>query len=241
MSKILCVIPARAGSQRIPRKNWQEIDGKSLVMHAYDEAHASGVCDRIVVSSDSPAWPVPEIIHRPAHLSQGEPDSLSRTVQHALQECEKSGETYDYVVTLQPATPLRTPVLIAKMVENVRKKHAKGAVTMASVVPWTWQVSGMGAVNGWFPGPYPRSQDCNFSNFQEINTVQIGDRESVLQGKRWGLPLLITELPAWATLDIDTPEQLDEARRLWRCLHGELAGFSDFRHHMVYSINGMTE
>jgi hypothetical protein len=112
---------------------------------------------------------------------------------------------------------------------------------MAVTVPWTWKISGMGAENGWFPGPYPRSQDCNFHAFQEINTVQIGDRAAVSEGKRWGLPLLVTELPSWATLDIDTPEQFDEARRLWRCLHGELSAFSDFRHHLVYSINGQVD
>lgn len=235
---VLCVIPARANSQRIPRKNWQQIDGKSLVMHAYDAAWASGVCDRIVVSSDSPEWPVPEVIHRPAHLSQGEPDSLSRTVQHALRECEKGGTKYDLVVTLQPATPLRSPTLIREMVGNVVKMGAKGAITMAVTVPWTWQISGCGAVNGWFPGPYPLSQACNFHAFQEINTVQIGDRESVLQGKRWGLPLLVTELPSWATLDIDTQAQLEEARRLWRPLSDELAAIRGFPHHMVYNING---
>lgn len=235
---VLCVIPARANSQRIPRKNWQEIDGKSLVMHAYDAARASGVCDRIVVSSDSQAWPVPEVICRPGHLSQGEPDSLSRTIQHALQECERDGQQYDLVVTLQPATPLRSTTLIREMVGNVVKMGAKGAITMAVTVPWTWQISGNGAVNGWFPGPYPRSQDCFAHAFQEINTVQIGDRGSVLQGKRWGLPLLVTELPSWATIDIDTQPQLDEARRLWRSLNGELDKLKDFPRHMVYNING---
>ena len=238
---VLCVIPARSGSQRIPRKNWQEIDGQSLVMHAHTAAVASGVCDRIVVSSDSPEWPVPEVINRPEHLSRGEPDSLSRTVQHALQQCERGGVEYDLVVTLQPATPLRSPTLIREMVTNTMKFRTKGAITMAKTVPWTWQINGSGAVNSWFPHPYPRSQDCNFQALQEINTVQIGDRESVLQGKRWGLPLLVTEMPSWATLDIDTPGDLEESRRLWRPLRAEMDAITDFPHHVVYSINGVNE
>jgi CMP-N-acetylneuraminic acid synthetase len=237
----LCVIPARANSSRLPLKNWQDLHGKSLTMHAYDAAIASGVCDRVVISSDSRAWPIHDIIDRPAHLSLGEPDSLSRTVQHALQECEKSGTRYDLIVTLQPATPLRSPVLIREMVQNVVKTRAKGAITMAKTVPWTWQISVNGAQNGWFPGPYPRSQDVQIHAFQEINTVQIGDRESVLAGKRWGLPLLVTELPSWATVDIDTQEDLEEVRDLWPVLSARLGAMRDFPWHLVRIINGQGE
>ena len=237
----LCVIPARANSTRLPMKNWADLCGKSLTMHAYDAAIASGVCDRVVISSDSRAWPTHDIIDRPAHLSLGEPDSISRTVQHALQECEKSGTQYDLIVTLQPATPLRSPALIREMVQNVVKTGAKGAITMAVTVPWQWQISGNGATNGWYPAPYPRSQDCNFHAFQEINTVQIGDRASVLAGKRWGLPLLVTELPGWCTIDIDTQADLEEARDLWPALSGRLGAMRDFPWHLVRVINGQAE
>ncbi len=237
---VLCVIPARAHSARLPLKNWQDLHGKSLTMHAYDAAIASGVCDRVVISSDSRAWPVHDIIDRPEHLSRGEPDSLSRAVQHALQECEKDERTYDLIVTLQPATPLRSPTLIREMVQNVVKTGAKGAITMAVTVPWQWQISVNGATNGWYPAPYPRSQDCNFHALQEINTVQIGDRASVLAGKRWGLPLLVTELPSWATIDIDTQVDLEEARDLWPALSGRLGTMRDFPWHLVRIINGQS-
>ncbi len=238
---VLCVIPARAGSKRITRKNWQTIDRRSLVQHAHDAARESGVCDRIVVSSDSDDWPAMEVIHRPEHLSQGETDSLSRTVQHALAEAEKEGQRYDLIVTLQPATPLRSATLIREMVRNVQENGCNGGITMAKTVPWTWRISAGMAENGWFPKPYPLSQDCNFASLQEVNTVQIAHRSAVIAGKRWGLPLLIAVMPSWATIDIDAPEDLEECRRLWSALKREMDNRSGFPFHVARSINGKTE
>lgn len=235
---VLCVIPARAGSKRIPRKNWQEIAGSGLAERAYTTAVISGACSRVVVSSDSSDWPdFMDVIHRPADLSQGEPDSLARTVRHALQECEKDGTRYDYVVTLQPATPLRTPQLVRFMVKKTIETDALGAISMAKTVPWTWKIDGKSAENAWYPAPYPLSQDCNFTRLQEVNTCQIGRRDVVLSGKRWGLPLLVCEMPPWAVLDIDTPEELEDARALFAPLYERMAAIEYFPMHLVHSIN----
>lgn len=52
MSRI-CIIPARGGSKRIPKKNIKELDGKPLLNYTIDVAKDSNVFDKIVVSSDS--------------------------------------------------------------------------------------------------------------------------------------------------------------------------------------------
>jgi pseudaminic acid cytidylyltransferase len=48
----LCVIPARGGSKRIPRKNIKEFCGKPMISWSIDAALQSGCFDRIVVSTD---------------------------------------------------------------------------------------------------------------------------------------------------------------------------------------------
>ena len=48
----LCVIPARGGSKRIPRKNIREFCGKPMISWSIDAALQSGCFDRIVVSTD---------------------------------------------------------------------------------------------------------------------------------------------------------------------------------------------
>lgn len=238
MTTVLCVIPARAGSQRIPRKNWVDLHGFNLVEWADTAALDSEICTRIVVSSDSNEWPGLDVIKRPEHLSGPEID-ISSVVRHALMTCENQDDIhYDHVITLQPATPLRNGALVKAAYTNMRTAGCNSALTLTNCVPWTWELSGNMAVNGWSPGPYPRSQNVKTKHFQEVNTVQITDRHTVLQEKRWQLPLCVTELPNWATLDIDTPRDLDEVRRLWPMLKSELDIYSNFPSHLITSING---
>jgi N-acylneuraminate cytidylyltransferase len=51
--KNLCVIPARGGSTRIPHKNIKDFMGKPIIAYSIEAARASGLFDRIVVSTDS--------------------------------------------------------------------------------------------------------------------------------------------------------------------------------------------
>ena len=48
----LCVIPARGGSKRIPRKNIKEFCGKPMIAWSIEAALQSGCFDRVVVSTD---------------------------------------------------------------------------------------------------------------------------------------------------------------------------------------------
>lgn len=48
----IAIIPARGGSTRIPRKNIKEFHGKPIIAYSIEKARASGVFDRIVVSTD---------------------------------------------------------------------------------------------------------------------------------------------------------------------------------------------
>lgn len=54
MSKPVCIIPARMGSKRLPRKNVIMCDGKPLLWYTIQAAKDSGVFDEIIVNSDDP-------------------------------------------------------------------------------------------------------------------------------------------------------------------------------------------
>lgn len=51
--RILAVIPARAGSKRLPGKNTRLLAGKPLIAHTIVAALQSSCCEEIVVSTDS--------------------------------------------------------------------------------------------------------------------------------------------------------------------------------------------
>ena len=52
--KILAIIPARAGSKRLPGKNIMILDGCPLIAYTINAAKRSKLIDRIIVSTDSP-------------------------------------------------------------------------------------------------------------------------------------------------------------------------------------------
>ena len=97
----VCIIPARGGSKRIPRKNIKEFCGKPIIAYPIVAAHKSGLFDKIIVSTDDEE--VAEIAKgfgaeipflRPKKLS----DDFTGTtpvIAHAIKELEKSGERVD--------------------------------------------------------------------------------------------------------------------------------------------------
>ena len=52
-NRALCVIPARGGSKRIPRKNVKDFLGKPLIAYSIEAALNSGVFERVIVSTDN--------------------------------------------------------------------------------------------------------------------------------------------------------------------------------------------
>ncbi len=215
--QIVAIIPARSGSKRLPRKNTLHIEpGISLVQQAIDCAYGSGVIDRTFVLTDDPGmrFERAEYLGEPAADAADLAD-ISTAVAHAVAGLERSLGRIDYVVTLQPAVLARSALIVRQVVQAVLREDAGGAVTAARTVPWQWSVDGTAARNGFYPGPYPRSQ-FSHPHLAEVNAVQVATRAAVAAGQRWALPLLLAELPPWAvSLDVDEPADLAAARELW--------------------------
>jgi len=49
---VIAIIPARGGSQRIPRKNIKDFYGQPIIAYSIQKAQESGLFDHIVVSTD---------------------------------------------------------------------------------------------------------------------------------------------------------------------------------------------
>ena len=48
----ICVIPARGGSKRIPKKNIKEFNGKPIIAYSIEAALKSNCFDKLIVSTD---------------------------------------------------------------------------------------------------------------------------------------------------------------------------------------------
>ena len=122
--EILAIIPARGGSQSIPRKNLREVGGHPLLAWSIAAAQEADLVTRIVVSTDdleiaelARAYGAEVPFSRPAELARNETRDLP-VFQHAIEWLE-SNERYqpDIVVQLRPTSPLRPPGLVDEAIE----------------------------------------------------------------------------------------------------------------------------
>ena len=128
----LAVIPARGGSKRLPRKNVLDLAGKPLIIWTIEAAKNSKYIDHCVVSSDDQEIADvsqrfgADVLLRPAELAT---DSAS-SVDVVLQAIEKEKQNYDYVILLQPTSPLRTAHHIDEAIELLFEKNADAIVSV---------------------------------------------------------------------------------------------------------------
>jgi N-acylneuraminate cytidylyltransferase len=108
---MIALIPARGGSQRIPRKNIRLLAGHPLIAYAIAAAHESGVFGDIYVSTeDAEIAGVArgygaDVIHRPSHLALDTSPDIG-WLRHALDTLgNPPGITW---AILRPTSPFRT-------------------------------------------------------------------------------------------------------------------------------------
>ena len=130
--RVLGVILARGGSKGLPRKNVLDLAGKPLIAWTIEAGLASTYIDRLILSSDdeeimrvAKAHGCDVPFQRPDNLAEDDTSSMD-TLLHALRQV--SG--YEYVVLLQPTSPLRTADDIDACIE---KMHESGAPACVSV------------------------------------------------------------------------------------------------------------
>ena len=148
MKKVLAIIPARAGSKRLPQKNLKGFSGKPLIAWTIETALQTDWLAKIVVSSDDNA--VLEIcekiqkksldesrlmaLKRPSELAQDQSPAIDY-VQHALRHIESLGEEkYDVICILQATSPLTLKEDINGVLELLLASHNSQSEEVDSVV-----------------------------------------------------------------------------------------------------------
>lgn len=110
--KTLALIPARAGSKRVPGKNIRPLCGKPLIQYTIEHAQAVRAVDCVAVTTDDPkAAEIAramrcDVIDRPASLATDKASTLD-AVKHALELYRAKGDFPQFVLLLQPTVPIR--------------------------------------------------------------------------------------------------------------------------------------
>lgn len=147
--KVIAIIPAREGSKRLPGKNAMIFAGKPLIAWSIEEALKAKNIDRIIVSTNCNK--IAEIAREyGAEVPFIRPDSLatdeaktSDVIYHALCSVGAMESGYEYMILLQPTSPLRLALDIDNAVSLFVKKNALSVVSISEIdhpIEWCHQI-----------------------------------------------------------------------------------------------------
>lgn len=133
--KILSIIPARVGSKGIANKNIIDLYGKPLIAWSIEASLYSKYISKTVVSSDGDAILKiakkfgAEIIKRPDDLAQ-DSSSSEEVIEHVLQTLGDEIKNFEYLILLQPTSPLRDHNDIDNAFEILLNSEAEALISV---------------------------------------------------------------------------------------------------------------
>lgn len=134
--RLLAIIPARGGSKRLPGKNVLDLVGKPLIAWTIEAALGSKYIDRVIVSTDdekiaevSKYYGADVPFMRPPEYATDEATSVNVVLQ-LLEQLEAQNERYEYVLLLQPTSPLRTTENINESIALLIKRQSDGIISV---------------------------------------------------------------------------------------------------------------
>jgi len=193
MNKVICIIPARKSSKRLPNKNTKMLCGKPLITYTIEEALKVDFIDEILITTDDPEvvrivlnyrLSKLKIVHRPKDLA-GDKIPVWQVVEHA---CLGYPLT-THIILLQPTSPLR-------LAEDI--DFAYGLFLMGD--------RKLGVVGGCYEFP---------SHYIKINgTVYIHWLSSIVWNKKFIFKgTIFYMMPKSRSVDIDLQSDFDLAER----------------------------
>ena len=137
---VLCIIPARAGSKRLPNKNIMLLNGKPLIAYPIEVALKSKCFDDVIVSTDSEKianlakdYGANIPFMRPKKLATDKSPVVD-TIVWTINKYEKKYNTkIDILVILQATTPTTIIDDIKNCIELIIKKKYDSAITVFKV------------------------------------------------------------------------------------------------------------
>lgn len=151
-SRIVGLIPARAGSKRVPNKNVLQLQGHPLLAYTISAALDSGVFEKVIVSTDSYEY-AQIALHYGAEVPFLRPNSLAQDssadigwVAHALENLALIGYEFEIFSILRPTSPFRNASTIRRAYEEFSSRtdiDSIRAVELCSQHPGKmWRIKG---------------------------------------------------------------------------------------------------
>ena len=197
--QFLSIIPARSGSKRLPDKNIKLLCGKPLLAWSIESALDSQYIDEVVVSTDSSVYADVAKSYG-ANVPFLRPESLSSdttTTFDVLEHCirfykESLGKTYDYVVLLQPTSPLRQAWHIDEACEKILTKGVSSLISVCKCEHsplWSNTLPDDENMSDFIPKAVREIRSQDLPQYYRLNgTIFIAKTKSLLAAKSFLTP-----------------------------------------------------
>lgn len=210
----LAIIPARGGSKRLPRKNVLDLAGKPLIAWTIEASLKSKYIDQVIVTSDddeilgiSKQFGA-ETIKRPEELA-----SDTATTFDAIEHAIKHSEKFDYVVLLQPTSPLRTEHHIDEAIELLYEKHADAIISVCEMDHsplWSNTLPENGSMGKFLREEIKNKRSQDLEKYYRLNgAIYVCKTDKLLDKKSFMLKdnIFAYEMDKKSSVDID--EEID--------------------------------
>jgi len=227
---VVCIIPARGGSKRIPRKNIKSFCSRPLISYSIEVALKSGVFDRVIVSTEdeeiakiAKEWGAEVPFMRPHKLADDH-SSSGDAIEYTQKRLLESGYKVEYLCVIYPTAPLLQERYIAEGYEKLKSSDVY-QVLSATSMPYPFQrsfkITSEGRCEMFFPEHfYTRSQDLEeaYHDAGQFYWYNLSITPSTEGFSSDAMPLI---LPRYLVQDIDTLEDFKRAEMMYKLLEME--------------------
>lgn len=228
--KKVCIIPARGGSKRIPRKNIKPFFGRPMISYSIAAAIETGLFDSVIVSTDDEeiaavardcGAETPFL--RPAELANDHAGT-GAVVVHAIDWFRQHGMRYDAACCIYATAPLIDPARIQEGWDKLQqpgKRFAFSVTSYAFPIQRALRQTPDGSVEMFWPENLTkRSQDLEPA-YHDAAQFYWGWCDAWVNGETAFSPISAPViLPRTQVVDIDTPEDWEVAEVTYRVLKG---------------------
>lgn len=222
----LCIIPARGGSKRIPRKNIRPFLGKPIIAYSIEAALASGLFDEVMVSTDDEE--IAEVARSfgasvPFLRSAATADDFATTMDVLAEVHARYATAFEQACCIYATAPFVSAELLRRAAARLDETGGDCVFPVLRYgfpVQRALRMAGDGGVSLLRPEYLnSRSQDLEPS-FHDCGMFYFYRPETVLsKGKIWTDASYGVEVGETAAHDIDTPEDWKMAELKYKFLH----------------------
>lgn len=229
--KSICIIPARGGSKRIPRKNIKDFLGKPIIAYSIEAALKSEMFDEVMVSTDDEE--IAEIARKfgakvPFLRSEATANDFATTadvMNEVLDRYKQQGQEFDVICCIYATAPFVTPDKIQQASKLLREGEFDSAFTCTAFsypVLRGLVVDDKGRIAMKWP-EYRNSRSQDLPKFyHDAGQFYFATTEAFRKANGfWGentAPIIISELEVQ---DLDTPTDWALAEMKFKLLKGK--------------------